>query len=52
VRILLLHARSQYRLMNAFLDAIAEGFVENGHAIAVAHLDDLSRPVTDADLIV
>jgi hypothetical protein len=38
--------------MNAFLDAVAEGFVENGHAIAVAHLDDLSRPVTDADLIV
>src|SRR4051794_1487835 len=38
--------------MNAFLDAIAEGFVDNGHAISVASLEDLDRSlVAEADLV-
>ena len=51
MRILCLHARSQYRLMNAFLDTVAQGFVDNGHTISVASLDDLQPVGAETDLV-
>lgn len=40
MRILCLHGTSQYRLMNAFLDAVADGFAACGHDVVRAHVRD------------
>src|SRR4051795_609421 len=52
MRILCLHDTSQYRLMNAFLDAIADGMDEAGHHIVRGDLAGMrADPPPGLDLV-
>ena len=51
MRILCLHAPSQYQLMNAFLDAVGDGFRASGHQVMSANLQEISPPGPPSDLV-
>jgi hypothetical protein len=51
MRILCLHAPSQYQLMNAFLDAVGDGFRASGHQVLAANLQEISPPGPPSDLV-